>query len=283
MLAASPLPPILSNAGATAAPTISPALSQTSAASAITYFATPPAIASNSLLNQRQANALISGGNGSVVPPALGNAVVSSAGLQPAPLRPLVQEFGYSSAFMTQLIDQSSSGNLSSILRTPNYRNVASDAGSMADVRYMPSAAGTPIIIPPMLELAKRPVTLRQQETAAPSAIDAMRSMPTRSAAELMTQQQSIQLNISTLAQGSAPAMFTRVAQAVPVQQEVIPAAVKTTESSASATAEDAPSPRTRQAISAYTQAASRMGAYTAPETVANQDSATVEAISAVV
>lgn len=247
MLAASPLPPVLAPTGAPAASLQSPALSQAQAASHITYFAPPPALGSNPMLNQRQAQ--VQGNTGQAANAATAStaqAVISSSGLHPASQQPVVREFGYSSAFMAQWIDQSIS---------------AADSA-----KYLPSRAGAPAAPAPMpavQELVARVASQQRQPASQPVSvgIEAAPVAPTRQAAALLAQPQAIQLNIGQMTQ-AANVVHQQASAAVEVLARV---SSPSTSSAGSASDErggtsiSARAQRARDATKAYGQAINRM------------------------
>jgi hypothetical protein len=266
MLAASPLPPILAPTGAPATPLPSPALAQAPAMAHITYYAPPPALASNALLNQRQPQVQQNSGSQNNAP-ALAlprGAVLSSAGLQPAAYQPVQREFGYSSAFMAQWIDQASGGGSAAI-----------------DIKYMPSSAAKPIEIPPMQELVSRIASLRQQvPQQAPSVVQAMQQIPTRSAAELLSAPQAIQFNVGQMS--TANAVHQQASAAIDVLTRVSASSTGSAGDARGTTPFSTRSARVREAAQAYAQATARLKDLPKPQPVQEAPDAPIAPIAAI-
>ena len=243
MLAISPVPSNANIAATAPVPGASLALPP-GASQSITYLAAAPTNADGGVINQRQPQVESTPRAALIIasqPP-----IASSAGLQPAALRSVTQEFGYSSPFMAQLIDQASGSALGNALNTPTYRNLtsASDSGT---IKYLPSAAGVPVVIPPLLKLAQgsTPAAIQPQPQPAPPPVAA----PTAGAVSFV-----------------APADYLPVSNlsaSVATQRSAATANDTATEPNALTGGRNV---RARQANTAYQQAAQRMGQYKAPE-----------------
>lgn len=218
-------------------------VTQTTAANAptVTQFAPTPSPSILSTVQRKQQQAQQSpsqAAQSNAQPTAARAAVVSASGLQPSGSSRL--EFGFSSAFLTQLFSQDIPGDrltLRSYAEAGNFQTLQEVVDAGKEVKYLPSLAGKPSPVPP------------PQTAQAPQA---------NSPIEQLQQALRVTQNQATASQTPAPTATLNTAQAASFLQAPALKEPAATSKAPSQNNTQNPSVRTRTGAAAYQATSAR-------------------------